>query len=161
MKIGIVGAGQVGATAAYSMMMRRVGSEILLVDRNADLAVAQARDILDATKDFLSACTGAASTASSSSSPRYIVKTGVPGIGLPNELPPGESSINSRGDGWARGAQAVEDFAQGRNALSAFLQAEASDTAQRAPIRRRKHRKDKACGTSSSRQPQCVGLINS
>ena len=49
MKIGIVGAGQVGATAAYSMMMRRVGSEIMLVDRNADLAVAQARDILDAT----------------------------------------------------------------------------------------------------------------
>jgi lactate/malate dehydrogenase, NAD binding domain len=48
MKIGIVGAGQVGATAAYSMMMRRVGSGILLVDRNADLAVAQARDILDA-----------------------------------------------------------------------------------------------------------------
>ena len=45
----IVGAGQVGATAAYSMMMRRVGSEIMLVDRNADLAVAQARDILDAT----------------------------------------------------------------------------------------------------------------
>jgi L-lactate dehydrogenase len=49
MKIGIVGAGQVGATAAYSMMMRRVGSEIMLVDRNADLAVAQARDITDAT----------------------------------------------------------------------------------------------------------------
>ena len=49
MKIGIVGAGQVGATAAYSMMMRRVGSEIVLVDRNADLAIAQARDILDAT----------------------------------------------------------------------------------------------------------------
>ena len=49
MKIGIVGAGQIGATAAYSMMMRRVGSGILLVDRNADLAVAQARDILDAT----------------------------------------------------------------------------------------------------------------
>src|SRR5271165_6088819 len=31
------------------MMMRRVGSELVLVDRNADLAVAQARDILDAT----------------------------------------------------------------------------------------------------------------
>jgi L-lactate dehydrogenase len=49
MKIGIVGAGQVGSTAAYSMMMRRVGSEIMLVDRNTDLAVARARDILDAT----------------------------------------------------------------------------------------------------------------
>jgi L-lactate dehydrogenase len=60
MKIGIVGAGQVGATAAYSMMMRRVGSEIMLVDRNADLAVAQARDILDATPfaDPVRVCAG-------------------------------------------------------------------------------------------------------
>ncbi len=49
MKIGIVGAGQVGATAAYAMMLRGVGSEIVLVDRKTDLAVAQARDILDAT----------------------------------------------------------------------------------------------------------------
>ena len=49
MKIGIVGAGQVGATAAYAMMMRGVGSEIVLVDRKADLAAAQAHDILDAT----------------------------------------------------------------------------------------------------------------
>ena len=38
MKIGVVGAGQVGATAAYAMMMRGVGSEIVLVDINADLA---------------------------------------------------------------------------------------------------------------------------
>ena len=49
MKIGIVGAGQVGATAAYAMTMRGVGSQIVLVDRKADLAVAQAHDILDAT----------------------------------------------------------------------------------------------------------------
>ena len=35
MKIGIVGAGQVGATAAYAMTMRGVGSEIVLVDRKA------------------------------------------------------------------------------------------------------------------------------
>jgi len=49
MKIGIVGAGQVGATAAYAMTLRGIGSEIVLVDYKADLAVAQARDILDAT----------------------------------------------------------------------------------------------------------------
>src|SRR5208283_3278894 len=48
-KIGIVGAGQVGSTAAYAMMMRGVGAEIVLVDRKTDLAVAQAHDILDAT----------------------------------------------------------------------------------------------------------------
>ena len=49
MKVGIVGAGQVGSTAAYAMTMRGVGSEIVLVDRRAELAVAQAHDILDAT----------------------------------------------------------------------------------------------------------------
>ena len=32
MKIGIVGTGFVGATAAYAMVMRGVGREIVLVD---------------------------------------------------------------------------------------------------------------------------------
>ncbi|MGA7330045.1 MAG: L-lactate dehydrogenase [Rhodomicrobium sp.] len=49
MKIGIVGAGQVGATATYAMTMGGAGPEIVLVDRIVDLAVAQAHDILDAT----------------------------------------------------------------------------------------------------------------
>jgi L-lactate dehydrogenase len=49
MKVGIVGAGQVGATAAYAMTLRGVGSEIVLVDLNMNLAAAQAQDILDAT----------------------------------------------------------------------------------------------------------------
>ncbi len=49
MKIGIVGAGNVGSTAAYAMTTRGVGSEIVLVDRNMDLAAAQAHDILDST----------------------------------------------------------------------------------------------------------------
>ena len=34
MKIGIVGAGFVGSAAAYAMVMRGVGTEIVLVDRN-------------------------------------------------------------------------------------------------------------------------------
>jgi L-lactate dehydrogenase len=33
MKIGIVGAGFVGSAAAYAMVMRGVGTEIVLVDR--------------------------------------------------------------------------------------------------------------------------------
>jgi L-lactate dehydrogenase len=49
MKIGIVGAGFVGSAAAYAMVMRGVGTEIMLVDRNRDLADAQAEDILHAT----------------------------------------------------------------------------------------------------------------
>lgn len=45
MKVGVVGAGFVGATAAYAMVMRGVGREIVLVDRNRDRAAAEADDI--------------------------------------------------------------------------------------------------------------------
>ena len=48
MKIGIVGAGLVGATAAYALVMRGVGREIVLVDINQKRAEAEADDILHA-----------------------------------------------------------------------------------------------------------------
>ncbi|MGW8318741.1 MAG: L-lactate dehydrogenase [Candidatus Promineifilaceae bacterium] len=47
-KIGIVGAGFVGATAAYAMVMSGVGSELALVDINQKRAAAEADDILHA-----------------------------------------------------------------------------------------------------------------
>ncbi len=49
MKIGIVGAGMVGSSAAYAMVLRGVGSEVVMVDRNEALAHAQAQDIIHAT----------------------------------------------------------------------------------------------------------------
>lgn len=49
MKIGIVGAGQVGSTAAYAMAVRNSASEVVLVDLDAKLAAAHAEDILHAT----------------------------------------------------------------------------------------------------------------
>lgn len=48
MKIGIIGAGFVGATAAYALVMRGVGREIVLVDLNKKRAQAEADDILHA-----------------------------------------------------------------------------------------------------------------
>ena len=45
MKVGIVGSGFVGATAAYALVMRGVGREIVLVDKNTDRANAEADDI--------------------------------------------------------------------------------------------------------------------
>lgn len=48
MKIGVVGSGAVGATAAYALVMRGVGSEIVLVDRDTSRARAEAADILHA-----------------------------------------------------------------------------------------------------------------
>jgi len=48
MKIGIIGSGQVGATAAYAMVISGVGREIVLVDVNRARAQAEADDILHA-----------------------------------------------------------------------------------------------------------------
>lgn len=49
MKIAVIGCGQVGAASAYACILRGVGTEIVLVDRNRDLAISQAEDILHAT----------------------------------------------------------------------------------------------------------------
>jgi L-lactate dehydrogenase len=48
MKIGIVGTGLVGSTAAYALVMRGVGQEIVLIDKNAKRAQAEADDIFHA-----------------------------------------------------------------------------------------------------------------
>jgi L-lactate dehydrogenase len=45
MKVGIVGSGFVGATAGYALVMQGVGREIVLVDKNAGRAAAEADDI--------------------------------------------------------------------------------------------------------------------
>ena len=49
MKVGIVGSGQVGATAAYAMVLQGVGREIVLIDQNTVRAQAEADDIAHAT----------------------------------------------------------------------------------------------------------------
>ena len=48
MKIGIVGSGAVGATAAYALVMQGIGREVVLVDLNKARAQAEADDILHA-----------------------------------------------------------------------------------------------------------------
>ena len=48
MKVGIIGTGLVGSTAAYALVMRGVGREIVLVDLNRQRAKAEAADILHA-----------------------------------------------------------------------------------------------------------------
>jgi L-lactate dehydrogenase len=49
MKVGIVGCGFVGSSAAYAIALGGVANEIVLIDLNAKLAQAQAEDILHAT----------------------------------------------------------------------------------------------------------------
>jgi L-lactate dehydrogenase len=45
MKVGIVGCGLVGSTAGYALVMQGVGRELVLVDKNAARAQAEADDI--------------------------------------------------------------------------------------------------------------------
>ena len=45
MKIGIIGSGLVGSTAAYAMVLRGIGREVILVDLNQARAQAEADDI--------------------------------------------------------------------------------------------------------------------
>ena len=49
MKVGIVGSGFVGSSAAYAMVLDGAATDIILVDINEALAQAQAEDILHAT----------------------------------------------------------------------------------------------------------------
>jgi L-lactate dehydrogenase len=48
MKVGVVGTGFVGATCAYALVVRGVGREIVLVDKNRQRAEAEADDIYHA-----------------------------------------------------------------------------------------------------------------
>lgn len=48
MKVGIVGSGRVGSTAAYALIMRGVGSQLVMVDMDAARAKAEAADLLHA-----------------------------------------------------------------------------------------------------------------
>jgi L-lactate dehydrogenase len=48
MKIGIVGSGMVGSTAAYAILMSGIGREIILVDKNIGRAEAEAFDLTHA-----------------------------------------------------------------------------------------------------------------
>ena len=49
MKVGVVGTGMVGSTAAYAVVMAGAASHVVLVDINEKMARAQAEDILHAT----------------------------------------------------------------------------------------------------------------
>ena len=48
MRIAVIGAGHVGATAAYALMLRALVDEIVLIDSDAALARAEAADLSDA-----------------------------------------------------------------------------------------------------------------
>ncbi len=49
LNIGIIGAGGVGSTAAFALMMRGIARNVVLIDQNIDRAAAEAEDIAHST----------------------------------------------------------------------------------------------------------------
>ena len=89
-RVAVIGAGHVGATTAYALMLRALFSEIVLIDSNMELARAEAADLRDANAlarpaavwagDFSDAATAAiaiitAGGATHGSEPRLSVLT--------------------------------------------------------------------------------------
>ena len=77
MKIGIVGSGFVGATAAYALVLRGAASEVVLVDANPARAQAEADDIFHAVPFAGSADVRAGGFADLSGSRLVIIAAGV------------------------------------------------------------------------------------
>lgn len=77
MKIGIVGSGFVGSTAAYAMVMRGIGREIVLVDKNETRSGAEANDLYHAVPFASPLKVTAGSYADLSGSKAVIIAAGV------------------------------------------------------------------------------------
>lgn len=87
MKVGIVGAGMVGSAAGYALTLLGDAAEVVFVDRNADLALAQAEDVGHAVP-FVAPCrVGAGDYGSLAGAGVVILAAGVP-------QKPGESRLS-------------------------------------------------------------------
>lgn len=86
MKVGIIGAGLVGATAAYAIALRGAASSIVLVDLNEKRAIAEASDIQHAIPFIHSLAVAAGGYAELQGSHAVIVAAGV-------SQKPGESRL--------------------------------------------------------------------
>jgi L-lactate dehydrogenase len=72
-RIAIIGAGSVGSTCAYALLLRRISAEVLLVDIDSSLLHAQVQDLSDAA--FLSNTAIRASTFTEAGQCNIIVVT--------------------------------------------------------------------------------------
>ncbi|KQW28222.1 L-lactate dehydrogenase [Rhizobium sp. Root274] len=90
MKVGIVGAGMVGSSAGYALSLMGIANEIVLVDQNSALAVAQAEDIAHAVP-FMS------STVVNAGSYRDLESCGVVILAAGVSQKPGETRLELLG----------------------------------------------------------------
>ncbi len=85
-RIVIIGAGHVGSTAAYALMLRALVSEIVLIDSNIALAEAEAADIADANALARPAQIWAGSYADAASAAIAVITAGAATHGTESRL---------------------------------------------------------------------------
>ncbi|MEG3180880.1 L-lactate dehydrogenase [Sphingomonas sp. LT1P40] len=85
-RIAFVGAGHVGATAAYAIMLRALFEEIVLIDRDGDLARAEAADLADANALARPARIWAGSYADAASAQIAVITAGAASHGSETRL---------------------------------------------------------------------------
>lgn len=86
MRIAIVGAGHVGATAAYALMLRALVDEIVLIDSDEGLARAEAADLSDANALARPATIWAGSYADAASADIAVITAGAATHGSESRL---------------------------------------------------------------------------
>lgn len=84
--IAIVGAGHVGATTAFALLLRGLFEEIVLIDSNADLAKAEAADIADASALTKPACVRAGSYEDAATARIVVITAGAASHGDESRL---------------------------------------------------------------------------
>ena len=85
-RIAFVGAGHVGATAAYAVMLRGLFAEIVLIDRDDSLAQAEAADLSDANALARPARIWAGSYADAATAQIAVITAGAASHGSENRL---------------------------------------------------------------------------
>ena len=85
-RIAFIGAGHVGATAAYAMMLRALFEEIVLIDADHDLALAEAADLADANALARPARIWAGSYADAASAQMAVITAGAASHGDQSRL---------------------------------------------------------------------------
>jgi len=85
-RVVIIGAGHVGATAAYALMLRALFREIVLIDSDQDLAAAEAADLADANALARPAAIWAGSYADTALAKVAVITAGAPTHGSESRL---------------------------------------------------------------------------
>src|SRR3546814_4477888 len=97
-RIAIIGAGHVGATTAYALMLRALFREIVLIDNEMKRAAAEAQDIADANALARPERIWAGDYADAAAATNAVIKAGAASHGTEKRLSDAAGSAESVGE---------------------------------------------------------------